>query len=192
MKEIQIKDYKGTICIDSNNKMDKFLEYFIAEMGACEVGQIKELCDFVHPKYGILTRIGVAHLDSFKTEENIIKTKFELIESLPSDGIGILNADDPKQVGYSIKNNCRIVWVGIDNDCDYRAFDIKYTYKGMSFKVNIDGADYEFSSSLIGRANIYNILVQPTDMLNHLQSLQLNKQNRCLHLLNLFHYLYLH
>lgn len=141
-----------------NNKMDKFLEYFIAEMGACEVGQIKELCDFVHPKYGILTRIGVAHLDSFKTEENIIKTKFELIESLPHDGIGVLNADDPKQVGYSIKNDCRIVWVGIDNDCDYRAFDIKYTYKGMSFKVKIDGTDYEFSSSLIGRANIYNIL----------------------------------
>ena len=80
-----------------NNKMDKFIEYFIAEMGACEVGQIKELCNFVKPKYGILTRIGVAHLDSFKTEENIQKTKFELIESLPSDGIGILNADDPKQ-----------------------------------------------------------------------------------------------
>ncbi len=141
-----------------NNYLDKFDEILIAEMGAYINGKIKKLCDFVHPKYGILTRIGVAHLDSFKTEENIIKTKFELIESLPSDGIGVLNADDPKQVSYSIKNDCRIVWVGIDNDCDYRAFDIKYTYKGMSFKVNIDGKNYEFSSSLIGRANIYNIL----------------------------------
>lgn len=141
-----------------NNKLDKFTEYFIAEMGACEVGQIKELCDFVHPKYGIITRIGVAHLDSFKTEENIIKTKFELIESLPNDGIGVLNVDDPKQVNYKIRNNCRIVWIGIDNECDYRAFDIKYSYNGMSFKVNIKGCDYLFSSCLIGRANIYNIL----------------------------------
>lgn len=141
-----------------NNKLDKFTEYFIAEMGACEVGQIKELCNFVKPKYGIITRIGVAHLDSFKTEDNIIKTKFELIESLPSDGIGILNRDDIKQVNYKIKNNVKIVWIGIDNDCDYRAFDIKYSYKGMSFKVNIKGCDYLFTSSLIGRANIYNIL----------------------------------
>ena len=141
-----------------NNKMDKFVEYFIAEMGACEVGQIKELCDFVKPKYGILTRICVAHLDSFKTEENIIKTKFELIESLPSDGIGILNSDDEKQVGYKLKNNCKIKWIGIDNEADYRAIDIKYTYKGMSFKVMIDGKKYSFESCLIGRANIYNIL----------------------------------
>ena len=141
-----------------NNKMDKFVEFFIAEMGACEVGQIKELCDFVKPKYGILTRIGVAHLDSFKTEENIIKTKFELIESLPSDGIGILNRDDEKQVNYKIKNNCKIKWIGIDNDADYKAIDIKYSYKGMSFKVVIDGKKYSFESCLIGRANIYNIL----------------------------------
>ena len=141
-----------------NNKMDKFIEYFIAEMGACEVGQIKELCDFVKPKYGIITRIGVAHLDSFKTEENIIKTKFELIESLPSNGIGILNKDDPKQVNYQIKNNCKIIWIGIDNESDYQAYDIKYTYKGMSFKVKIEDKDYLFESCLIGRANIYNIL----------------------------------
>lgn len=141
-----------------NNKMDKFTEYFIAEMGACEVGQIKELCNFVQPKYGILTRIGVAHLDSFKTEENIQKTKFELIESLPSDGIGILNADDPKQTSYKIKNNCKIKWIGINNKADYQAYDINYSYKGMSFKVKIEGIEYKFESVLIGRANIYNIL----------------------------------
>lgn len=141
-----------------NNKMDKFTEYFIAEMGACEVGQIKELCDFVQPKYGILTRIGVAHLDSFKTEENIQKTKFELIESLPSDGIGILNADDPKQTSYEIKNNCKIKWIGINNKADYQAYNINYSYKGMSFKVKIEGTEYKFESVLIGRANIYNIL----------------------------------
>ena len=141
-----------------NNKMDKFIEYFIAEMGACEVGQIKELCNFVKPKYGILTRIGVAHLDSFKTEENIQKTKFELIESLPSDGIGILNADDPKQTSYKIKNNCSIKWIGINNKADYQAYNINYSYKGMSFKVKIDNKEYKFESVLIGRANIYNIL----------------------------------
>lgn len=141
-----------------NNKMDKFVEYFIAEMGACEVGQIKELCDFVKPKYGILTRIGVAHLDSFKTEENIQKTKFELIESLPSDGIGILNKDDPKQTSYKIKNNCKIVWIGIDNQADYQAYDINYSHKGMNFKIKIDSIEYKFESVLIGRANIYNIL----------------------------------
>ena len=58
---------------------------FIAEMGAFKRGEIKELCDLVHPTYGILTKIGTAHLDSFGSQANIQKGKFELIESLPQD-----------------------------------------------------------------------------------------------------------
>ena len=84
------------LMISINNGIDKFTNMFIAEMGAYKQGEIKELCDFVHPKYGILTTIGVAHLETFKSEENIIKGKFELIESLPHDGVGILNKDDVK------------------------------------------------------------------------------------------------
>lgn len=144
-----------------NNHLDKFTEYFIAEMGACEVGQIKELCDFVHPTYGILTKVGVAHLDSFKSEENIQKTKFELIESLPSDGIGILNMDDPKQVSYKLKNNCKIKWIAIDNkDADLVASNIKGTYTGMSFDIQFKGdkKKYKLETKLLGSANVYNIL----------------------------------
>ena len=62
-----------------NNNLDKFDDIFIAEMGAYKVGEIKELCDLVHPKYGILTRIGKAHLELFGSVENIQKAKFELI-----------------------------------------------------------------------------------------------------------------
>lgn len=147
-----------------NNYMDKFNEFLIAEMGACEVGQIKELCNFVHPTYGIITKIGVAHLDSFKSEENIQKTKFELIESLPEDGIGILNKDDEKQVDYvenKLKNKCKILWVGIDNkDADIVASDIIGTPNGMSFDIKFkdDKKKYKVETKLLGKANVYNIL----------------------------------
>jgi UDP-N-acetylmuramoyl-tripeptide--D-alanyl-D-alanine ligase len=53
------------LMITVNNHLDKFTEVFIAEMGAYKKGEIKELCDFVHPRYGILTKIGTAHLESF-------------------------------------------------------------------------------------------------------------------------------
>ena len=90
--------------ITVNEYLDKFNDYFVAEMGACKTKEIQELCDLVHPKYGIITKIGVAHLETFGSQENITKTKFELIESLPKDGVGILNADDPLQVNYHLKN----------------------------------------------------------------------------------------
>ena len=142
-----------------NNGLDKFDEVFIAEMGALKKGDIKILSDLVKPKYGIITTIGVAHLESFKSEENIIKGKFELIESLPSDGVGILNKDDLKQVNYKINNDCKIVWIAIDNkEADYVATNIKLSGKGTSFDVKIKDKIYSFNTVLLGRHNIYNIL----------------------------------
>lgn len=144
-----------------NNHLDKFTEVFIAEMGAYQKGEIKELCDLVNPKYGILTRIGTAHLESFGSEESIQETKFELIESLPFDGIGVLNKDDPKQVNYKLKNKCKILWIGIDNkDVDVCANNIKCSSVGTTFDVTFkdDEKKYEFETKLLGKHNVYNIL----------------------------------
>ena len=149
------------LMISINNGIDKFTNMFVAEMGAYKKGEIKELCDFVNPKYGILTTIGVAHLETFKSEENIIEGKFELIESLPKDGVGILNKDDIKQVNYKIKNDCKIIWIGIDNkDADVVASNIKLSHTGTSFDVTFKGdkKKYKFETSLLGKYNIYNIL----------------------------------
>lgn len=149
------------LMITINNYLDKYNDYFIAEMGACKKGEIQELCDLVHPKYGILTRIGLAHLETFGSEETIQKTKFELIESLPKEGIGILNGDDEKQLSYAIQNTCQIKWIGIDNKkVDCYAKDIELSYKGTKFKAKWKGdtEEYTFETKLLGRNNIYNIL----------------------------------
>ncbi len=66
-------------------------EVFICEMGAYNRGGIKLLCDIVKPKMGILTGINEQHMALFGSQENIIKTKFELIESLPENGIAFFN-----------------------------------------------------------------------------------------------------
>ena len=67
-------------------------EIFICEMGAYERGKIKEVCEMIKPTIGILTGINEQHLSTFGSLENIIKAKFELIESLPADGIAFFNA----------------------------------------------------------------------------------------------------
>ena len=155
-----LNTYNGLI-MTVNNYMDKFCDIFIAEMGAYVKGEIAGLCRLVKPKYGILTTIGTAHLESFGSEENIIKGKFELIESLPSDGFAILNGDDPKQVNYKLKNNVRVIWTGIKNkDVDVQAIDIKCSSKGTTFNVIFKGdkKKYHFETKLLGNHNVYNIL----------------------------------
>jgi UDP-N-acetylmuramoyl-tripeptide--D-alanyl-D-alanine ligase len=142
-----------------NNYLDKFSEFFIAEMGAYKIGEIKDICNLVNPKYGILTKIGTAHLEIFGSQENIQIGKFELIESLPSDGVGILNGDDQLQRGYKLKNKCKIVWYGIDNkDCDIYASNIKLSAIGTTFDITFNDVTYPFETKLLGKANVYNIL----------------------------------
>jgi UDP-N-acetylmuramoyl-tripeptide--D-alanyl-D-alanine ligase len=149
------------LMITINNKLSKFDDIFIAEMGAYVVGEIRQLCELVTPKYGIITSIGTAHLATFGSQKNIQKAKMELIEFLPKDGVGVLNRDDENQRTYEVKNNCKILWIGIDSDdVDVKASNINCSGKGTSFDVKFrnDHNLYHFETKLLGRHNVYNIL----------------------------------
>ena len=144
-----------------NNYLDKFNDIFLAEMGAFKIGEIKQNCKLVKPKYGIITTIGEAHLESFGSRDNIMKGKFELVESLPKDGLAILNGDDEYQLKYNIKNKCGVKWIGIDNkDVDLYATNIKLSGNGTTFDCVFKGDKnkYTFKTKLLGKHNVYNIL----------------------------------
>jgi len=72
-------------------KLKKSYQVFVCEMAAYRKGEIKAICDIVHPKIGILTGISQQHISLFGSFKNIIQTKYELINSLPKDGLAIFN-----------------------------------------------------------------------------------------------------
>lgn len=147
------------LMITVNNYLDKFDEVFIAEMGAYVRGEIKEICDFLKPKYGILTTIGEAHLETFGSKENIQKAKFELIESLQEDGLAILNMDDPYQVNYQLENKVKVLWISLNNNkADFYAENINISNKGMEFDCVFKDERIKLRTYLLGKHNIYNIL----------------------------------
>lgn len=134
-------------------------EIFVCEMGADEVGEIKSICDIVHPKYGVITSIGPQHLETFGSMQNIINTKFELEQSLPEDGIVFLNYDNEYIINRKIDR--KVVKYGINNTsmCDYFAYDISTSNKGLSFKIkDLDGQEYTFETKLIGSHNVLNLV----------------------------------
>lgn len=148
------------IIMTINNEPSIFNDYFICEMGAKRCHEIKELCDIAHPKMGIITSIGKAHLESFKSLDNICNTKFELLESLPSDGVCILNKDDHYMNSYERKNDVKVIWIGIENEADVMAKDITYDENGMTFTVTFSDKfkSIKISTVLLGIKNVYNIL----------------------------------
>jgi UDP-N-acetylmuramoyl-tripeptide--D-alanyl-D-alanine ligase len=66
----------------------------VVEMGLQRAGDIKRLADLVKPKIGVITNIGVVHLEFFGSQEGIAREKAELVASLPPDGRAVLNAGD--------------------------------------------------------------------------------------------------
>lgn len=140
-------------------KLEPYHEIFICEMGAKEVGDIKEICDLVHPTIGIVTAVGEMHLETFGSLENIQKTKFELIDSLPADGFGVVNMESPGIASYAgIRTDCEIVRFGIDaHRVDVRAAGIEYTQNGMEFDVIDKAGSLHLRTQLLGEANILDL-----------------------------------
>jgi len=138
-------------------------QVFIVEMGAKQPGDIKEICDLVHPHYGIITAVGPQHLESFKSIENVQATKFELADALPSDGLAAINNDFGKIADRPV-NNTRCLRYAVKHadsaDTDYYATDIEYSPTGTSFKVvcRADGSTLQLTTRLVGECNISNIL----------------------------------
>lgn len=137
--------------------MKPFHEIFICEMGARQVGDIREICDLVHPHYGIITSIGPQHLQSFHTIENIISTKFELAEAVPDTGKVFLNYDNESIREHKIKKPIVTYGAG-DNAADFRAYDIRVSARGSSFRMRDEsGKVHEFHTKLVGSHNVQNI-----------------------------------
>lgn len=138
-------------------QMKPYHEIFICEMGAREVGDIKEICDLVHPGYGIITSIGPQHLQSFHTLENVISTKFELADAVPAQGRVFLNYDN-EWIRSKGVDKWIVSYGTISEDVDYRAYDISVSREGSAFKMKDDkGQEYVFHTKLVGTHNVQNI-----------------------------------
>ncbi|MBR4950225.1 MAG: UDP-N-acetylmuramoyl-tripeptide--D-alanyl-D-alanine ligase [Clostridia bacterium] len=129
-------------------------DIFICEMGAKQKGDIKEICDLVNPDYAIISSIGYQHLETFKSIENIIKTKFELVDAL-KDGKAFLNGDNE-----FIKNNKtdkKVFYFGISDKNNCRCEDIHYDADGCSFTYINGDIKIPIKTNLLGYNNITNI-----------------------------------
>lgn len=133
-------------------------EIFICEMGARRTGQIREICDMVHPDMGIITSVGPQHLETFYSIENIQKTKFELADALPAGGMLFLNGDNQYIREMAAKYPDSILYYSEQSGAGYRAKDVAVSRLGTDFTVVTPGGESErFQMKLIGLHNVINV-----------------------------------
>jgi len=139
-------------------------EVFIVEMGAKGLGEIKEICDIVHPQYGLLTSVGEQHLESFGSIENIVKTKFELYDAIPENGFICVNGDNDlirAELEARRGDGKTVITYGVspDSDADVRADRISVSGAGCRFTLcDREGNETAFGTKLLGGHNVQNIV----------------------------------
>ncbi len=125
-------------------------QVLVVEMAAYRRGEIKEICNLVHPQIGILTGVNEQHLPLFGSLPNIVQAKYELIQALPRDGLAVFNSDNQpsRQLAQRTKKIKKILYSLA------MAKNIKVGKQQVSFTFQAE----QFSLSLLGRFQVLNFL----------------------------------
>ncbi|MDP6381112.1 MAG: UDP-N-acetylmuramoyl-tripeptide--D-alanyl-D-alanine ligase, partial [Phycisphaerae bacterium] len=109
-------------------------DFVILEMGTNAPGEIAYLASVGRPDIGVVTLVAEAHLAGLGDLDAIAAEKSALVESLPADGLAVLNADDERVMGLAGQSSARVVTFGVEAEADYRAEGVELTPDGLSFR----------------------------------------------------------
>jgi UDP-N-acetylmuramoyl-tripeptide--D-alanyl-D-alanine ligase len=118
----------------------------VLEMGMQQPGDIARLAALAKPSIGIITNVGIVHIEFFKSHEDLARAKGELVAALPPDGLAVLNADNEFFPLLARLTAARIATFGDDNG-DYRVWGYRvlpeggsqFSIKGVVVKLAMEG-----------------------------------------------------
>ena len=124
-------------------KLTTDTKIFVCEMSAYQRGEIKSLTQFIRPKIGVLTGVNTHYLSLFKSLDNLLKTNYELVESLPKDGVCLFNGSNKftytlfkkskkHKVLFGAASTKRVTSFERDN-FDIVAFNVVHKGRSLSF-----------------------------------------------------------
>ncbi len=128
--------------------------YFVVEMGAYGIGSIARLCALTPPDLGIITAIGKAHYERFKSLDAVAQAKFELAEAVSANGGTIIVAADalefarPRQ--FVEQHRGMVVTVGADAAASLVIRALRQETDGIVAEIAWRGGDYELRAPLFG------------------------------------------
>lgn len=141
-------------------KLDNSYDIAVLEMGMSDFGEIHNLCEISKPNIGIITNIGMSHLENLKTRENILKAKMEITDFFTEDSILIVNSDNDLLENITT-SKYKTIKTGIDTVADYKACDLNIFEDKITFSL-IDAGNIiknTIEVDVPGRHNVLNSLL---------------------------------
>jgi len=136
------------------NNLKPSHEIFVCEMGAYSEGEIKVCCSMAHPQIGIFTGLNEQHLALFGSLDKTFMAKWELISSLPRNGLAIFNGDS-EELADRIKSYTGQSLICSSSLGDLVADEIEVKSDSVSFVYN----EQKFKAKLVGKFQVVNLLM---------------------------------
>ncbi|MDF2567779.1 MAG: murF, partial [Oscillospiraceae bacterium] len=139
--------------------LDRSYQAAVIEMGMSNRGEISRLSLTACPNIGVITNIGVSHIENLGSRENILKAKLEILDGIIDDSPIVLNADDDMLSTVDEFLQREIIFYGINNpEADIRAVDIVQQNMTTEFDIVYYGNKVKARIPAIGIHNVYNAL----------------------------------
>lgn len=138
--------------------LDSSHQAAVLELGMCNLGEIEELALAVRPCIGVITNIGVSHMENLGSRENILKAKLELRAGLP-DGAPLLLCGDNDLLSTVEDSRFNIIFYGLENPrCAIKGDQICEENGSTRFTLHYEGRSYPVVLPCVGRHNVLNAL----------------------------------
>ena len=132
-------------------------EFAVIEMGMNHSGEIAALARITAPDWGVITNIGTAHIENFADgQAGIARAKFELIESLPANGVAFLNCDDAYAAQFGRDFSGRVVYFGAGPCADPQILSSVEDGDGLHVRIRAGEREANFTLQLLGAHNASN------------------------------------
>ena len=138
-------------------QIDNAVEAAVIEMGMNHFGEIHRLSSAAKPTIGLITNIGVSHIEFLGSREGILKAKLEILDGLSENAPLILNGDN--DLLQTVQSDAhKIYFYGVGDNADFKAEDIKEVGGNTEFTVSYFGKKQKIIVPVIGIHNVYNAL----------------------------------
>lgn len=139
--------------------LDKSYECAVIEMGMSGFNEIEYLANIVEPKIGVISNIGLSHVENLGSQEGILKAKMEITSKFDKDNILVVNGDDAFLSTLKTRNyDFTIKTFGFNKENDIYCESYELTEDNIIFICIIDGKKEEIFIPTVGEHNIYNAM----------------------------------
>jgi UDP-N-acetylmuramoyl-tripeptide--D-alanyl-D-alanine ligase len=138
-------------------------KFLVVELGAGGEGSIDYLAQIAKPDFGVVLKVGLAHVGEFGGIETTAKIKGELVRALKDHATAVLNADDGYVAAMADLTSAKKVWFGTAAEAGYRADDQQVSISGTSFEMHWpDGNSDTVHLQILGEHHVMNALATLT------------------------------